>query len=284
MPKHRLIVCVLLASLALIGCGNNQKVDAKSETKISESSQENLNKILQHISQGQATVEKTFVGPDGLVGVIAKDTQGQSIVLWASPGGEILIPGAAIDAKGNNLNETMRLELGLDSSIEATLSQAANPNSRSIMQGVQGPILTVFIDPNCIHCHHLFKASQKPIREGKLRVRFVLNGFLTETSKGIAAAIIGSADPLASLLKAENGYDEKKGLAGLPPLSPVPKELAAIIDENNKTLQTAGGVSTPTLLFCDKEDSKVKIVRGAPQNFDTLVQTLSAEGHPSCKQ
>jgi thiol:disulfide interchange protein DsbG len=284
MIKLARLTTALLISIVLLGCDGSQKTDSPSKSTTSESSTENLDKILQHISQGQAKIEKTFPGPDGLMGIIAKDMQGQSIVLWASPGGEILIPGAAIDRDGNNLNETMRLELGLDSPSAATLTRAANPNSRAIIQGTQGPVLTVFIDPNCIHCHHLFKDVQKPISEGKLRVRYVLNGFLNDTSKGIAAAIISSKDPLAALLKAENGYDEKKGLAGLAPLSPVPEELASIIDENNKTLQAAGGVSTPTLLFCNTKDNSVTVARGAPQDLEALLSTLSEDGHPACKQ
>lgn len=283
MFNRAFISIALLASLGLSGCDPTPKTEATQETKVSPESRDNLNKILKHISQGQAEVVKTFDGPDGLIGVIAKDTQGQSIVLWASPGGNILIPGAAIDAQANNLNETMRLDLGLDSPAEATLARAANPNARAILQGTKGPILTVFIDPNCIHCHHLFKAVQQPVSDGKLRVRYVLNGFLNETSKGIAAAIIGSNDPLAALLKAENGYDEKKGLAGLPPLNPVPSDLASAIDENNKTLQAAGGVSTPTLIFCNNE-KKVQIVQGSPKELNALLAIMGEDGHPACKQ
>lgn len=280
------IYSMLALSIFLVGCGtaDNTTPQAK-DGEISQEATENLTRLLSDVTQGQGRLEKTFEGPDGLIGIVGKEDNGDRFIVWASPNGKILLPSVAIDSDGNNLNETMRMSAGLDDAKTHSLTMASHPNTKSILQGQSGPIVTVFIDPNCIHCHHLFKEVQAPIAEGRLRVRYILTGFLNESSKGIAAAILASEDPLSSLIEAETNYDEKLNQAGLAPLSNIPEDIENTLVKNVEVLNASvGRVSTPALIYCKSDGSGVEAILGAPANMADFLNEVGEEGHLSCKQ
>lgn len=275
----------LALSIFLFGCGGADNTQPQvKKSGLSEEETQNLGRLLSDVTQGKGSLEKTFEGPDGLIGVVGKEGNGDFFIVWASPNGKILLPSVAIDSDGNNLNETMRMSAGLDDPKTHSLTMASHPNTKSILQGDAGPIVTVFIDPNCVHCHHFFKEVQAPISEGRLRVRYILTGFLNESSKGIAAAILASSNPLASLIEAETNYDEKTNQAGLEPLSTVSDEIEKTLLGNVEILELAvGRISTPALIYCKKDGSGVEAILGAPTNLNAFLNEISDDGHPACK-
>ena len=272
----RVLMLSALTLALLAGCSSSNSTNGPEK-------QEKINALLGNLSKGQSKAEKIFEGPDGLTGVVAVSANGQKTIIWASGNGDVLLPGPAFDQKGEVLNETMRGAQGLGGNIPMILASTTEKESKAILQGEKGRILTVFIDPNCIHCHTFFKEVQPFIKEGNIRVRYVLTGFLTESSAGKAAAILSAANPLEALTKAEQNYDEAKHSAGIEPLQTIPEEFQAALKRNAGLLQQTGKMGTPYFMFCD-EQGTLQNVEGLP-DVKKMVQSAQKapdQSHPAC--
>src|SRR5690606_30845714 len=99
--------------------------------------------------------------------------EGGPQVVWASRNVEVLLPTEAYDQEGLPINQKTLEELSMETGPEA-LSKAIE--GRGFIVGEKGPLLTAFVDPNCIHCKHLHDRLAPFIEEGRVRVRFVMVG------------------------------------------------------------------------------------------------------------
>lgn len=221
------------------------------------------------VSRGRAQAESVFSGVGGLVGIVAQEN-GQRSIVWMTAKGEALLP-VALGADGSNLTEKALTEQGVYQKPDGVLAELALPAARSIMAGTKGPIATVFMDPNCGYCRKLFHDLQPALNAGKLRIRFVMVGFLAPDSTTKSAAIIASKNPLEALTAVENG--------GTAPGTPGAEHIATV-EANTRHLGAVGPISTPATLACTKDG--VTIVRGSPPDVDAFVATLREEGHPAC--
>ena len=141
-------------------------------------------------------------------------------------------------------------------------------------RGSKGPIVYDFLDPNCPYCHQIYTWLQNPINGGLLRVRFVVVGFLTQSSKGKAAAILAATDPLAALKQTENGFTMTKAgpEGGINPASAgVTAKMQDRLQFNKsrlqgKEFQIAGApvVSVPFLVY--RNGKTIHYIFGLPDN------------------
>jgi thiol:disulfide interchange protein DsbG len=143
-----------------------------------------------------------------------------------------------------------------------------------IEEGSKGPILYDFFDPNCPYCHQVYTWLQNPIDNGRLRVRFIVVGFLTHSSKGKASAILAASNPLTALKQTEMGFTMTKAGpdGGIDPAS------AAVIAKmqdrlhfnksrlQGKEFQIAGApvVSVPFLVY--RNGKTIHYIFGLPDN------------------
>ncbi|WP_298171369.1 thioredoxin fold domain-containing protein [Acidithiobacillus sp.] len=123
------------------------------------------------------------------------------------------------------------------------------------MIGHAGPLIVVFMDPNCIYCHLLWDALQKPVANGQLRAKIIPVGFLKNSSVAKAATILAANDRAAAWANNEKGFNDNTEEGGTRPLAHVPSKDIAAINTNTALLQTSGEEATPTLLFCQKHSS-----------------------------
>lgn len=233
--------------------------------------------LIQGASQGQTRATGVFEGPEGLVGVLTiENSSNAKGVIFTNRSGSVVLP-MAISETGENLIEKALVEQDVYAKPDESLTKAASPAAKGIMFGKSGPILTVFMDPNCYYCNKLFKDFQAPVKAGKVRLRFVMVGFLRADSSAKSAAILSSGDPLAALAKAESQPDDKGAAAAPASTDTVAMETVA---SNSRLMSDMGPVSTPGLLYCS--DSKVVFMRGVPPELDSFLASVSAEGHPAC--
>lgn len=61
-----------------------------------------------------------------------------------------------------------------------------------------GRALTVFMDPNCDHCHIFFKQLQPYVAAGKIYLRVIPVSVITQESRGDMINILSGSDPAAS--------------------------------------------------------------------------------------
>ncbi|WP_321881656.1 thioredoxin fold domain-containing protein [Paraburkholderia bannensis] len=130
----------------------------------------------------------------------------------------------------------------------ATRLQSAS----AIVEGASGAnvksTLYVFMDPNCIFCHLVWKALQ-PYEAAGLQVHWIPLGFLKPDSAGKAAALLQSKNSAALLKELETHYSEKDEEGGIAPLAQIPATAQAQIDRNTQLFQDLGFQGTPTIIY-----------------------------------
>lgn len=231
-------------------------------------------------------VTKLFPGPDGLAGAVVHYGNGTDGIVWMTANRKALIPGPIYDSQGNDLSTQAKYEQGvLDTPAEA-LKKIAAAKSHSIMVGTKGPVLTAFFDANCAYCHLLYTTLEKPVAEGKLRVRYVMVGLIKKSSAGRAAAILAAKDPAAALALDEHEFNAVKEEGGLPEaIKPDPAIMKAIA-ANGAEMIRAGGMGTPVLLYCtespDGKGEAAQMASGLTGTADALIAKLTSGPHPGC--
>ena len=285
------LVVGLLVGLG--GCQPDKSSDEHTHTKTTTNTEpsaleqnqtsivDRIQPIVDQSSRGQYVAIKSFPGPDGLVGLLLKSkTGGNKIIAWTSPSGQVLMAGPLFDLKGDNLTETLLAEQAGFLTVEKLADAVLDPEglNQGFVAGSTGPVITVFFEPYCQYCAKLLKDLSPRIKSGKIRVRFVLVGFLNPDSVETAARISASPDPYAALLDWETSRDKKN-------LQHIDITLAqkSKIQLANDLLNKVGPVGTPSILLC-RSDQRLDFVRGMPADVGKFLKEASDKGHPICEQ
>lgn len=200
-------------------------------------------------------------------------------IVWLSPNGKLLFPGPAVTADGRNLSQEALAKLYMQPS---ELADKLLASGNGFVVGTKGPILTAFMDPNCIWCHELYMNVMPMVNQGKLRVRFVMVAILKESSMPRAVAVLAAKDPAAALAKDEKAFDKAHEEGGIAPLSGDHAEAEAKVRAITDLMREAGPVSTPSLLFCNKETGKLTYQQGYPRDLTGFVGLVGTGAHPIC--
>ncbi|MBI0329978.1 thioredoxin fold domain-containing protein [Burkholderia plantarii] len=152
----------------------------------------------------------------------------------------------------------------------------------AIVEGASGAqvksTLYVFMDPNCIYCHLMWKAL-RPYEAAGLQVHWIPLAFLKPDSAGKAAALLKAPDGGAALLDTlETKYSEKDESGGIPPLMVVPADAKAKLDANAAMFKELGFDGTPTVVFRTR-DGKWLGLNGLPR-LSTLPGILNMAEQP----
>ena len=125
-------------------------------------------------------------------------------------------------------------------------------SASAIVEGASGAnvksTLYVFMDPNCIFCHLVWKALQ-PYEAAGLQVHWIPMGFLKPDSPGKAAALLQAKDRAALLKVLETRYNEKDESGGIAPLATIPAAAKAQLDSNMQLFQDLGFQGTPSIIY-----------------------------------
>lgn len=147
-----------------------------------------------------------------------------------------------------------------------------------IAEGSRGPVVYLFMDPNCPYCHQLFSWLQNPVSAGQMRLRVILVGYLIPgNSDAKAASILAAKDPLRALKANEDGFrvrdGQPEGAAPLADASTLAK-MRPILERNYRFLQgkqsllpgsaPEGYATVPFLVY--REKGAVHYVVGLPNN------------------
>ena len=236
-------------------------------------------------SKGRAKALKVFAGPGGLTGVLVQVGTGEATqrsIVWANADGSALLVGNLVSADGTDLNAGAAVQAGMYKAPADTLAATVLPAARAILSKGRGPVLTVFMDPNCIFCHMLFKDLEPVMAKGDVRVRFVMVGVVKEDSLAKSAAILGMADPLQALTTDERKFNKAQEEGGIAPAAKPNAAMFAAVAANNRLLSDAGGHGTPMLLYCSKASGQVRQVEGVPQDFSAFIGDLATGPAAGC--
>ncbi|MGK9450292.1 thioredoxin domain-containing protein [Acidithiobacillus caldus] len=109
----------------------------------------------------------------------------------------------------------------------------------------------VFFDPNCLWCHRFFEQVQSGVAAGKARYLMIPVAILKKSSAAKAERIMQSANPQATFLRDERGFDENTEEGGLPRTFPAAKQtIKNLLAINTAVLADleGGKPATPTFI------------------------------------
>ncbi len=199
---------------------------------------------------GPVTVLRTEAGPPGMTAALIASGK-QKAIVWIV-GNQAVVIGEVRDAQGHNLTRRMAIRMGLvPPPLPPAGVAAAVAGNRTFMVGTKGPVVTAFLDPNCIFCHQLYEDAQPLVAAGKLRLRVVLVAFVKRSSYPRAAAILMAPDPAAALAADEKGFDVQHEEGGIAPATTIAPAVRDALIANTKLLARTGVAATPTLLYQD---------------------------------
>lgn len=235
--------------------------------------------LVQSISHGKMHLDKVFPGPElNIVGVIAKAPTGQKMLAWMIDGKYMAI-GALISADGKNLSVVNAEKAGLMQkplSGKAVATQALQ--ATGFMVGHAGPLMVVFMDPNCIYCHKFWDEAQGAIRAGKLRLKVIPVGFLKPTSLAKATTILQSVDPALAWARNERLFRKSIEEGGEKPATHLDPKSMAYVRANTALLGATGEMATPTLVYCRNGNETPQVLHGIAPDF------LNGLGHAGSLQ
>lgn len=156
--------------------------------------------------------------------------------------------------------------------------KSASSKSEQLYEGVSAanwvalgkkdaPAIYSFIDPECPHCHDLIEDVRKSglLEQGKLQLRLIPVGLISETSLQEAAFLLAASNPQEALYKHLDG--DTKALRGDPSIN------TQGVQRNMALMQDWKLDVTPFSVYRDTS-GKVKILRGRPNNLQKLVAEL----------
>lgn len=208
-----------------------------------------------------------FDAPDGLKG-FAGQFHNQPVALYLTPGGQHVLVGSLLDAKGEDLSQAPLDRLV--SQPQDAQTWAALEKTRWIADGsASAPrIVYVFSDPNCPYCTMFWNQSRPWVDAGKVQLRHILVGIIREDSAAKAAALLADNNPE----KALHDHEQAGKSSPLKGLQKIPADLQASLDANLALMQSLDASGTPAIFFHD-ENGKLQVQQGAPRP-DVLAKIL----------
>ena len=220
------------------------------------------------ISHGKMRLVKVFPGPESnIVGIIAKGPTGQKALAWMVDGKYLLI-GALIKADGKNLSELDAENAGLVvKPLPSSMVASSALSATGFTVGHAGPLMAVFMDPNCIFCHKFWDAAQADIRAGKLRLKVIPVGFLKPSSLAKATTILQAVDPALAWAHNERRFRKSIEEGGEKPAAHLDPKAMADVRANTALLGNTGEMATPTLVYCRNSDKVPLVLHGIAPDF-----------------
>ncbi|MBU2840100.1 hypothetical protein HF670_11125 [Acidithiobacillus thiooxidans] len=228
-----------------------------------------IQNILSMASNNTVTMLESWSGPGGLTGVLYRDINGKEGVAWVNAAKQLVMIGTLVGANGTNYNTSSDFALAAQTHKKPVSDSTSQPESGSssnstlgqlmtggsgFTEGKAGPELTVFIDPNSAIGHQLYTDLSLEIHDGKIRVRYVPVAEKNKSSLHKAEEIMAAPSPAQEMRKNERLFRKASngtvggGIRGVPSTLDMVQE----IDNNTALVATAGYISSPVMVYCDK--------------------------------
>src|SRR5699024_4036132 len=123
-----------------------------------------------------------------------------------------------------------------------------------------------------------WEQSRPWVESGKVQIRHVLVGVISESSPYKAAAILAADDPEQAYLENENNFEDN----GIQPLDEIPSAIRDQLVANQQLMHQLGIRGTPGIFYKDAE-GRVHTQRGVPQG-NVLEEILGASSNTASQQ
>lgn len=211
---------------------------------------------------GLSVVKSFPTDQPGLTGYVVKDGKGRTGLVYGM--GSYLFSGTLIDREGQNASRRFAQE----EMPKPDYGKAANKLSQDpylVDEGREGaPEVYVFADPNCIYCHKFWEMTRDWVKAGKIRMHWVMVGFLKSSSPGRAAAMMAAKNGAQAIDQDEAAFDVGQEEGAIKPLDPIPEKLQKVLDRHGRLMAALGFHGTPSLIYRN-QDGKWVASTGVPQ-------------------
>lgn len=241
--------------------------------------------LVNGVTHGNLHVVRTFSGPGkGITGVVAEAGNGHKMLAWMVDD-TLLAPGPLLNAAGQNLSMQVAQQQHLIPKPIASgkLAKAAL-EAPGFTIGKSGPLMTAFLDPNCIFCHLLWNQIQPEIAAGKVRLKVVPVGFLKPSSFPKAVTVMMNKDPAKAWAYSEVHFNVRKEEGAVIPAKVLNTKISAEIRANTHLLAESGTVATPTLVVCEGQGKDPVVMHGVGRNAlpGIIHDAISLDGNGVC--
>ncbi len=265
LHKHIRAATLMTGGLLLAGCASTPNLKSAEH-------------LVDKNFHDQVHVSKVFPGPvRNLTGIVVETDQHQQGILWMLANKYLLL-GPVVDAAQQNITAHYAQQyLPQPKKVPASSIAPAALAAPGFTIGHAGPLLVVFMDPNCIFCHRLWEALQQPVATGKVRVKLIPVGFLKPSSAAKAATILAAKDPAQAWANNEKDFNVHTEEGSTQPLPQIPAVDAAAVAANTQLLHKTGETATPALLYCTKSAKglELQMKHGIDvQRTDAFIQKL----------
>lgn len=266
------LVLALLAACGTVNGGNNSKININSKHETVH-----LMKLINNASKGRAVFVKAYNGPTkNIIAVLLKNTtSGNEGLVWVI-NNNYLIFGVLIDSEGKNLTSEYikKYKIG-PQKLTTQETVAAAKKAYGFIDGVGGPLIYEFVDPNCIYCYKIYTAEQPLIAAGKIRIKIIPVGFLKGDNSVLkAATILSGKNQINKWVANEKNFNTSTEMGGVKINYSVDKKYINEVESNTKLLSETKELATPALVY-QLKDGKWVVRHGAPSSNDTAyIQSL----------
>jgi hypothetical protein len=270
----------------------NQPIQTEQVTSYNNT--QAIQSVLSMASNNTVTMLQSWTGPGGLTGVLYKDINGKEGIAWVNTAKQLVMIGTLVGANGTNYNTSSDFALAAQTGASPANNPAPEPEAISsaestlaslmtggngFVEGMAGPELTVYIDPNSKTGHQLYLALSPETKEGKIRVRYVPVAEKSKSSLHKAEEIMAAPVPAEDMRKDERLFKKSPngemegGIRGVPSTLDMVQE----IDGNTALIVTAGYINTPVMVYCNKAGKhQVAVGKASAGDLSAIMNNLGA--------
>ncbi|WP_148863312.1 thiol:disulfide interchange protein DsbG [Marinobacter fonticola] len=198
---------------------------------------------------GFTVIERFSTPAEGVNGYVVRIEGGKTGIVYGL--GDYTFSGSLLESNGNDLTRQYT-ERYIPKPTYASIAEQLSQDTHLVSEGGEDvPEVYVFADPNCIFCHKFWKQTRSWVSEGKVRLHWVMVGFLKPSSLGFSAAIMNADDRAKALQAFEENFGNSGNGSGISELTPIPANLKAALDQHSQWMAELGFSGTPGLLFKD---------------------------------
>lgn len=196
---------------------------------------------------GFTVIERFSTPAEGVTGYVVKTGDGKTGIIYGL--GDYTFSGALLESDGNDLTREYTTRY-ISKPTYASVAEKLSRDNYLVSEGEKNaPEIYVFADPNCIFCHKFWQQTRDWVAQGKVRLNWVMVGFLKPSSLGFSAAIMNAEDRAGALQAFEENFGNNGNGDGISELTPVPANLKAALEQHSKWMAELGFSGTPGLLF-----------------------------------
>ncbi|MFT0211469.1 thiol:disulfide interchange protein DsbG [Pseudomonas sp. F1_0610] len=244
--KHQLLVSALAMALALPSFANTKDHPAP----------------IKAMQERGVEILDTFDAPSGLKGYTGI-YQGRPLALYVTSDGKHALIGSLLNDKAEDLTGPILQEKVSRPQGEAFWKELETTNWIKEGSDKADKIVYVFTDPNCPYCKRFWNSAQPWVTAGKVQLRHVVVGILSESSQKKAGYILTAKDKTQALTGNESGKQPAKETA-------LTDEMKQLLQTNMNMMQKMGANGTPAIFYKDST-GMLQMQPGMP-NPEMLVQ------------